>query len=638
MELSLMDFVYTPSDQLVRETNLMRFAEEIGIGTVRELYDWADSKQEDFWNHIVENCEIKFFSSYAKVVDLSSGKENAKWFTDGKLNIVYNTVEKYALDPLYKDRAACKYERESGERGSITFSDLDEMTAKLGSGLLNLGVRKRDRIGIYLPLSLESVIALYAVMRIGAIAVPIFSGYGSEAVEARVKDAGITAVITCKDYERKGRRINQMSVIKDIPGIKKIVVGLTDPGDGEYDFYRLISEGDYISSVPMNSEDPAIMLYTSGTTGKPKGTVHVHGGSFVNIVKEVKFYMDMKPDDTLFWISDPGWMMGPWSIIGANALGGSILVYDGAVDYPDSDRIFSLVEHNHVTLLGLSPTFVRMMKAKGISRNISGVRVFGSTGEPWDTDSWMYLFETLGSGKVPIANISGGTDIIGCFLASTPAIPLKPKCLYRGLGMNVSVFDEDGTEIYNKIGHLVSREACPSMTRGIWKQPDKYMETYWSRFPGSWSQGDWAEMDDDGYFFLYGRSDDVIKVAGKRVGPGEVEDMVNAVPGVVESAVVGIPDPIKGESIGIFYTGNDSIETTGSIRREVEGNLGKSFSPKYVICLPSLPKTRNGKIMRRIVRNAFLGNPVGDISNLEDTGIVDLLVNLGRSNTQWDKK
>jgi len=637
MELSLMEFVYTPSDQLVRETNLMRFAEKIGIETVRELYDWADSKQEDFWNHIVENCDIKFFSSYGKVVDLSSGKENAKWFTGGMLNIVYNTVEKYALDPLYKDRTACKYERESGERGSITFSDLDEMTAKLGSGLLNLGIRKHDRIGIYLPLSLESVVALYAVMRIGAIAVPIFSGYGSEAVEARVKDAGITAMITCKDYERKGKKINQLSVIRDIPGIKKIVVGLTDPEDGEYDFYRLISESDYISSVPMNSEDPAIMLYTSGTTGKPKGTVHVHGGSFVNIVKEVKFYMDMKPDDTLFWISDPGWMMGPWSIIGANALGGSIFVYDGAVDYPDSDRIFSLVDHNHITLLGLSPTFVRMMRAKGISRNISGVRVFGSTGEPWDTDSWMYLFETLGSGRVPIANISGGTDIIGCFLASTPAIPLKPKCLYRGLGMNVSVFDEDGTEIYNKIGHLVSKEACPSMTRGIWKQPEKYMETYWSKFPGSWSQGDWSEMDHDGYFFLYGRSDDVIKVAGKRVGPGEVEDMVNAVPGVVESAVVGIPDPIKGESIGIFYTGTDSINTTDSIRREVEGNLGKSFSPKYVICLPSLPKTRNGKIMRRIVRSAFLGNPVGDISNLEDTGIVDLLANLGRSNTRGDK-
>ncbi len=624
-----MDNVYTPSQEAVKATNLMMFAKNMGLPSIEALYKWADTNRDEFWNAVVSDCDIRFFSRYRRVIDVSKGKENARWFTGGKLNIVYNTVEKYALDPHYKDRVSCRYEKENGEMGSLTFCELDEMTARLASGLLSIGVKKNDRVAIYLPLSMESVVSLYAIMRIGAVAVPIFSGYGMEAVEARIRDAGIQTVITCQDYERKGKKIDQLKNIRSIEGIRKVVSGLTSRGKDEYDFHKLIEENDYISSVPMDSEDPAIMLYTSGTTGKPKGTVHVHGGSFVNIVKEVKFYMDMKPVDTLFWISDPGWMMGPWSIIGANALGGSIFVYDGAVDYPDSDRIFDLIEKNKITLLGLSPTFVRMLKAKGVKREMTGIRVFGSTGEPWDTDSWMYLFETLGSGKMPIANISGGTDIIGCFLASTPAIPLKPKCLYRGLGMNVSVFDENGLEVYNKIGHLVSKESCPSMTRGIWKQPEKYLETYWSKFPGVWSQGDWAEMDENGYFFLYGRSDDVIKVAGKRVGPGEVEDMVNSVSGVVESAVVGIPDALKGEAIGIFYTGKETPETIESIKKEVERRLGKSFSPKYVICLPSLPKTRNGKIMRRIVRNAFLGQPVGDVSNLEDGGIVDMLRNIG---------
>jgi Acyl-coenzyme A synthetases/AMP-(fatty) acid ligases len=293
-----------------------------------------------------------------------------------------------------------------------------------------------------------------------------------------------------------------------------------------------------------------------------------------------------------------------------------------------------MVERNGIKILGLSPTFVRTMKAKGVRRKFAHIKAFASTGEPWDNESWKWLFEHYGGSKVPICNISGGTDIIGCFLASTPAMPLKPRCLYRGLGMNVSVYDEEGKDTLNQVGYLVSKSHCPSMTRGILGSDSRYLDSYWSKFKGVWYQGDWAEMDEDGYFFLYGRADEVIKVAGKRVGPNEIEDSVNAVNGVVESAATGIPDPIKGEAIAIFYTGKPDSEVLTGIKSKVEIDLGKSFGPKYIFHLDALPKTRSGKIMRRAIRDAFLHKEQGDLTGIDDHTILDKIRNLRDTETR----
>ena len=615
------DFVYSPANP--ENTNLMKFAKKHGISGISELYNRADADPDWFWPAVIEDVGISFFSQYAAVRDSSRGIPWTLWFPGGQINITYNCVERHkdSIDP------AVKYETEGGRNGSVSYRELDRMTGKLAGFLRSSGISKGDRIGVYMPPSLEGVVALYAIMRMGAVAVPVFSGYGKEAVRTRMIDSGSRAMFSMRSYRRKGKIIDNSDVTSWIPGIIHIV---KDGGnDGSLDFWSCVENGDYMPSERTSSEDPAIMLYTSGTTGKPKGTVHVHGGSFINITKEVKYYMDMGPGDTLFWISDLGWMMGPWSIIGSNALGGSIFVYDGAVDYPDENRLWDLVSKNGVTILGLSPTLVRSYRSKNISRPLSGIRVFGSTGEPWDDDSWMWLFRELGSGRVPIANISGGTDIIGCFLASTPAIPLKPRCLFRGLGMHTSVFDADGKEVTGKVGYLVSRDHCPSMTRGIWQQPEKYLETYWSTFPNTWVQGDWAEKDENGYYFLFGRSDDVIKTSGKRLGPNEVENVVMEAHGVVESAVVGIPDPVKGEAVAVFYTGEDTDQTRKSIMEAIKNGLGRSFSPKFIIWLPQLPKTRNGKIMRRVVKRAFIGEDPGDLSNIEDTAIVDYIREVG---------
>ncbi len=613
--------VYKPPDP--DDTNIMRLARANKINSLEELYDRADNDPDWFWPAVIDDCGINFTSPYSRVRSADKGVPWTTWFTGGKINITYNCVEKMKESTS----PAIKYERENGQAGSINFRDLDEQTGKMAGSLLKLGVRKGDRVGIYMPPNPESIISLYSIMRIGAVAVPIFSGYGLEAVKTRIDDAGIGVLFSLSYYERKGKRVNVRNVLEKLENVQLILIN--PQKESELDFYRLMYDGSYTASEETGSEDPAIMLYTSGTTGKPKGTVHVHGGSFINIAKEVRYYMDMTPEDTLFWISDLGWMMGPWSIIGANTIGGSIFVYDGAVDFPDTNRLWKLIVDHHITLLGLSPTLVRTLKAKGIRKTFSGIRIFGSTGEPWDEESWMWLFENLGDGKVPIANISGGTDIIGCFLASTAAIPLMPRCLYRGLGMNVSVLDEEGKRVFDKVGYLVSTTHCPSMTRGIWKQPEKYIDTYWSKFEGNWVQGDWAMMDKNGYYFLFGRSDDVLKVAGKRLGPNEVENLVMLSDGVTESAVAGVPDPIKGDAVAVFYTGKNDDTTREKIREVVVSGLGKSFAPKYVIWLPQLPKTRNGKIMRRVVKKAFLGEEPGDLSNMEDTSIIDYLKELG---------
>lgn len=622
---TMADFVYTPSPEQIRKTNLWKLAEKNGIGSIEELYRRADADPEWFWPAVIEDCNIDFFRDFSSLKDESAGMQFTRWFTGGSVNIAYNCIERFRDS----DRAALKYESEDGSRRYISYREMDDLTGKLAGSLTSMGISKGDRVGIFMPLNPECVIAFYAIMRVGAVAVPMFSGYGIQAVKSRIEDAGINTMFVTGSYTRKGKSVDMAGIARN-SGCSRIIFHNGSPdGEDEYDFYKLLEGGEYTASARTGSEDPALMLYTSGTTGKPKGTVHVHGGVLVNTAKEVRYYFDMRSDDTLYWITDLGWMMGPWAVIGAHALGGSLFVYDGAVNFPSDDRVWDLVSGNGVTLLGLSPTFVRLAKFNGIQRPMEGVRVFASTGEPWDEDAWMWLFSRIGRGRVPIANISGGTDIMGCFLASTPAVPLMPKCLYRGLGMNSSVFDDNGIEVCNTVGHLVARKHCPSMTRGIWGQAKRYLETYWGKYHTVWSQGDWAEMDREGYFFLYGRADEVIKVAGKRVGPNEIEDSAMKVPGVTECAAAGVPDTLKGEGVVIFFTGDKGEQLGEQIRKQVQADLGKSFSPKHVIRLSALPKTKNGKILRRVIRKAFLNQDPGDTSTIDDPDSLDAIREIG---------
>jgi acetyl-CoA synthetase len=375
-----------------------------------------------------------------------------------------------------------------------------------------------------------------------------------------------------------------------------------------------------------------MIAYTSGTTGRPKGAVHVHGGFLVKMASEAVYQADLHPDETLYWVTDMGWIMGPWEMVGAGAQGATVVIYEGAPDWPQPDRVWTSVEQHGVNVLGVSPTLIRALKTHGDelprSHDLSSLRIFGSTGEPWNPEPYRWLAEVVGEGTRPVINISGGTEVGACFLTPYPVENIK-VCSLGGPshGMDVDVFDENGDPVRGKVGELVCKRPWPGMTRGIWGDSERYLDTYWSMYPNVWRHGDWALIDEEGDWFLFGRSDDTINVAGKRLGPAEVESVLVSHPAVVESAVVGVPDETKGEAIWCFCVSTDGgdEQTADELRELVATELGRPFKPSRIVFVDALPKTRSAKILRRAVRAVALGEDPGDLSSAENPQSLDAI-------------
>jgi len=495
--------------------------------------------------------------------------------------------------------------------------------------LRSLGLGKGDAIGVFMPMVPEIVVAMLAIIKIGGIFLPLFSGFGASAIVSRLKDADAKALFTAEGTYRRGKFCAMKPIADEaaaqIPPLKHTIV-LQQSGKWNVD---LPNVGD-TATERTSAENPMMLIYTSGTTGKPKGAVHTHCGFPIKSAQDMWMGLDLHSDETLFWMTDMGWMMGPWEVFGTLILGATMMLFDGAPDFPGPDRTWELVDRHRVTALGVSPTLIRALRRHGDEivhrHDLSSLRKFASTGEPWNPDPWMWLFQNVGRGKLPIINYSGGTEISGGIVMGNMLTPMKP-CAFSGPlpGMAADVVDENGKSVRGQVGELVIREPWIGMTRGFWKDRQRYIDSYWSRFPNVWVHGDWAAIDDDGLWYILGRSDDTIKIAGKRLGPAEVESVLVAHPQVSEAAAIGVPDSIKGEVLVCFCVlkkGGD-VDLANVLKKKVANELGKALAPKEILFVADIPKTRNAKVMRRIVRSAYLGEKLGDTSALENPTSLD---------------
>jgi acetyl-CoA synthetase len=617
---------------VLEHANVVRLMRRHGIDDYWELVRRSQEEPEWFWPAAIEDMGLEFWKPWDRVVDLSRGPEWATWFVGGTLNLAWNCVHRWGEQR--PEAVGAVFAGEDGSRRALTFAELSREVTRLAEGLAALGVGKGDAVAIFLPMSPEVAIASHACAHLGAVQVPIFSGFAAPAVAARLRDAEAKVVVTADASLRRGREVPMKEIVdeavRDAPSVRHTVLWRRLGHDVSMESDRDVFWDELVADQPgelppleVESEAPYLLTYTSGTTGRPKGILHVQGGFLVSITREVAYQADAHPEDAIHFATDMGWIMGPWTVVGGGALGCTLVFAEGAPDWP-KDRLWTLIERERVSILGISPTLVRALIPHGEPKTeLGSLRTIVTTGEPWNPDPYRWLFERVGGARCPIINCSGGTEVGACFLSPTPAIPMK-ACSLGGpaLGMAMDVVDSEGRPVRGEVGELVCRKPFPGMTRGIWKDPERYLEAYWRRFPGVWVHGDWASIDEDGYWFLHGRSDDTLNIAGKRIGPAELESAAVAHPAVSEAAAVGIPHEVKGEVAWIFCVLTPDSEPTenlaAEVGEEVARELGKAFRPDRVVFVPGLPKTRSAKIVRRAVRAKALGEDPGDLSSLEN--------------------
>jgi len=654
------EVVHQPSREFVESTNVWRFMQEHGIEDYEELIERTTGEVEGveasgvdwFWDELVDHLGIEFYEDYDAVREDTDGPQFSDWYPGGELNIAHNTVDRHAaLDSPTRNRVALIWEGEDGEVREVTYHELKRESNEVANYLESRGVETGDRVGLYMPMVPEVVSILYGCFKAGAVAVPIFSGFGVDATATRIEDPEVDVLFTADGFYRRGDRMtlkgNADEAIEDADhDVRSVVVYRRWPDseppmtDGRDEFWAdaIPPESDEYETKHLDSAQESMLLYSSGTTGRPKGIVHTHAGALMQCAKEVYFGFDHKDHDRFFWVSDIGWMMGPWTLIGNHAFGGTVFMYEGAPDHPKPDRFWEMIDRHELTMFGISPTAIRALRKRGDEwlegHDLSSLRILGSTGEPWDPESWLWFHENVGGGEAPIINISGGTEICGCFLMPMPINSLKPCTLGGpGLGMDIDIVNPRGESIADthERGFLVARDSCPSMTKSLWSGDERYLEEYWSTFedPPMWDHGDWAQKDEDGFWFLHGRADDVLNVAGRKVGPAEVEGALIEHEAVNQAAAVGVPDDTKGTAVVAYVILEDGYEESEDLREALRGQvgeeLGKPFRPREVLFVDEFPKTQSGKIIRRAIQATYTGEDLGDMSSIENPGALDRL-------------
>jgi len=616
------DDVWRPSDDFLRNSNIARFMARQGWDSYEALRAAWTEHPLDFWPAVAAELGVVWYEPPDHVLEPGSGPW-ARWFTGGLTNLVASCVDRH--EP---DRLAYVWEGEEGAVRTMTFGELSTLVGHVAGALRRVGVRKGDVVGLYLPLAPEAYASLYACAKLGALALPLFSGFGPEAIASRLRPADARVLVTADGFLRRGRTIDMRGVAEEAARVAGTDSVLVWPRLGGGDWDAVLAAEPVAEPEPVPGEHPFMVAYTSGTTGRPKGAVHTHGEFPLKVATETLYHLDQREGELLFWQTDLGWIMAPLTMIGAGLTGRPLFLYDGAPDHPSPDRVARLLEQHRIGIFGTSPTFVRALmrgEEHGFGGDLPSLRVLGSTGEPWTDGPWRWYFERVGGGRCPVVNLAGGTEA-GSLLGVLPIRPLRP-CAFNTpcIGVDADVLGSDGLPVEpGEIGELVVRRPWPGRTHGFWKEDGRYLETYWRRWPELWVHGDRASRDADGYWYLHGRSDDTMTVAGKRVGPAEVESVVIEDEDVAEAAAVGVPDELKGEAIWCFVVplrARPGLED--ELKRRVGERLGRPFAPARVVVVRALPRTRNGKVVRRALRAAATGEEPGDLSALEDPGVLE---------------
>ncbi len=639
------DFLWHPRQDDLQSSNVARLMRRHGITSTAELRERAAHEPAWFYPAILDDLGVEWFTPYERLLDDSKGLPWTEWFLGGRLNIVHNVLDRHVREG-FGERPAVIAEDEAGTVTSLSYAELNGRVTSLAGALAGLGVGVGDSVGFYLPMTADVVVALLACLKIGAVPVPVFAGFGPDALAARLVDAGVRVLLAADGTVRRAKEVRLKETVDAAcalaPSVGRVVVlrrtGAATPWTVGRDvwWHELESAGpSSFATASLDARARSLILYTSGTTGRPKGAVHTHAGVQVVTAKEVGYHLDVRPCDVMFWLTDIGWMMGPWEILGTLFHRGTVVLLDGVPDYPSRDRLWGMVERHRVTHLAVAPTVVRLLASHGREdlrqHDLGSLRVLGSTGEPWDETSYMWYFRNVGGGRCPVINISGGTELMGCLLAPLPTAPIK-ACSLQGpvLGMDVDVLDESGKPVRGEVGYLVCHNAAPNITRGFLGDRQRYLETYFARFGEEvWCHGDWALADADGAWFITGRADDTLKIAGKRVGPGEVEAAALSHPAVREAAAVGVPDEVKGTRLVLVAVPSPGVTPTEELAQEVarhiEAHLGPAMRPSRIVWASTLPVTRSGKIVRGLIGWVLAGQSPGSTASVANPEALEAL-------------
>jgi len=629
---------FPPSPEFAAAAHIKSFAE------YEELYAKAAADPERFWAEQAESLD--WFEKWHTVLEWNA--PFAKWFVGGKINITYNCLDRHILAGR-GEKTAFIWEGEPGEQRILTYRELYAEVCRFANVLDKLGIKAGDRVALYMPLVPELAIAMLACARIGATHTVIFGGFSADAISGRVNDCGCKLIVTADGGYRRGSEIKLKPVVDEAaqhcPSVENVIiykrtgsdVAMTDGRD--HWWHELMADADAEhEAAHLDSEHPLYILYTSGTTGKPKGILHTTGGYLTQSAYTTKIIFDLKDEDIYWCTADIGWVTGhTYVVYGPLANGATVFMYEGAPNYPDYDRFWDIIERNRITIFYTAPTAIRSFIKWGeghvLKHDLSSLRLLGTVGEPINPEAWMWYHNTIGKGRCPIVDTWWQTETGASMISPLPgATPTVPGTATRPIpGILIDVVNKAGEPVgTNEGGYLVVKHPWPSMLRTLWGDDRRYEQTYWSEFPGIYFAGDGARRDENGYFWIMGRVDDVINVSGHRLGTAEIESALVSHPSVAEAAVVGRPDEIKGQAIEAFVTleggrdGGDELKS--ELREHVAKEIGALAKPDDIRFTDALPKTRSGKIMRRLLRElATSGSVVGDVTTLEDLSVIEKL-------------